>query len=56
MSSDGFPERMAGRMGGDRVTAENRKVVEIDAARNILLLKGSVPGKKDNLLIIRKVA
>ena len=46
----GYPEhvikgkRMAGRMGGKRVTSQNLKVVFIDKAKNLLALKGAVPG------------
>src|ERR671937_2315079 len=38
--------RMPGRMGGKRVTQRRLEVVEIDAERNLLLVKGSVPGPK----------
>jgi large subunit ribosomal protein L3 len=37
-------KRMAGRMGGERVSVKNVKVVYIDAAKNILAVKGAVPG------------
>lgn len=46
---------MPGRMGGARVTAKSFKVVSIDAEKNIILLSGGVPGKKGNLLEIRKI-
>lgn len=45
---------MPGRMGGARVTVKSRKVVSVDAEKNIILLSGAVPGKKGNLLEIRK--
>lgn len=45
--------RMAGRMGGDRVTVKNLKVMQIDPQNNILLLKGAVPGKRGALVEIR---
>ncbi len=45
---------MPGRMGGARVTAKSLKVVSVDAEKNIILLSGAVPGKKGNLLEIRK--
>lgn len=45
--------RMAGRMGGDRVTAQNLEVVVVDAERNLLAVKGSVPGAKGGLVMIR---
>ncbi|WP_287154647.1 50S ribosomal protein L3 [Candidatus Solincola tengchongensis] len=46
--------RMPGRMGGERVTALNLEVVDVKPERNLLLLKGSVPGPKGGLLIIRE--
>ena len=47
--------RMAGRMGGDRVTVRNLSVVGIDTERHLLLISGSVPGKPDGWLLISKV-
>lgn len=44
---------MPGRMGGQRVTVLNLQVVKVDPERNLLLVKGSVPGNKNSLLIIR---
>lgn len=44
--------RMAGRMGGDRVTVKNLEIVAIDAATNELLIKGAVPGGRNSLLMI----
>jgi len=46
--------RMAGRMGGRRVTVQGLRVVEVDAERNLLLVKGSVPGCNGGLLRVRK--
>jgi large subunit ribosomal protein L3 len=46
--------RMAGRMGGDRVTARNLEVYRSDPERNILLVKGALPGPKNGLLLIKK--
>lgn len=46
--------RMAGRMGGDRVTTKNLKVVKVDAENNILMLRGSVPGANQGIVIISK--
>lgn len=46
--------RMAGRMGNRRVTTQNLRVVEILADRNILLVRGSVPGAKNGLVIVRR--
>ena len=55
----GFPEhvvkgkRMAGRMGGERVTTENIKIVQIDKEKNLLFLKGAVPGIPGGIVEIR---
>lgn len=46
--------RMAGRTGGDQVTTENLKVVKIDKEKNLMLLRGSVPGPKGSYVIIWK--
>ncbi len=46
--------KMAGRMGVDRVTVKNLAVVQIDPAKNLLLVSGAVPGAKNGLLVIRK--
>lgn len=45
--------RMAGRMGGERVTTLNLTVVEADAERDLLLVRGAVPGPKGGLVLIR---
>ncbi|MBC7247040.1 MAG: 50S ribosomal protein L3 [Actinobacteria bacterium] len=46
--------RMPGRMGGERVTALNLEIVDVKPERNVLLLKGSVPGPNGGLLVIRE--
>jgi large subunit ribosomal protein L3 len=46
--------RMAGRMGTDRVTVQNLKVVLVDPERNMLAIKGAVPGAKNGLVMIRQ--
>ncbi len=46
--------RMAGRMGGDRVKMANLEVVKIMADKNVLLIKGSVPGAKGSYVLIEK--
>ncbi len=46
--------RMAGRMGGSRVTVPNLLVVRADPERNLLLLRGAVPGPREGLLLISK--
>jgi large subunit ribosomal protein L3 len=45
--------KMPGRMGGERVTVKNLKIVKIDAQNNILIIKGAVPGRTGALLEIR---
>ncbi len=44
--------RMGGRMGGDRVTTTNLEVVSVDAEKNIIYVKGSVPGSINGLVMI----
>ncbi len=46
--------KMAGRMGNDRVTVQNLKVLRVDAERNLLLVQGSVPGANEGLVIVRR--
>lgn len=46
--------RMAGRMGGKNTTIQNLRVVRIDQDRNLLIVKGAVPGPKNSYVIIRK--
>ncbi|MBN2546171.1 MAG: 50S ribosomal protein L3 [Spirochaetes bacterium] len=46
--------KRAGRMGNDRVTVLNLKVVDMDVEKNLIMVKGSIPGNKKNLLYIRK--
>jgi large subunit ribosomal protein L3 len=46
---------MAGRMGGKRITQPGLVVHEIDAERNLLLVKGSIPGPKSGIVEIRAV-
>jgi large subunit ribosomal protein L3 len=46
--------RMAGRMGGSRVTQVGLTVHDVDAERNLLLVKGAVPGPKNGLVEIRE--
>lgn len=48
--------RMAGRMGSDRVTIKNLKVVRLDKESNVLFIKGSVPGATNSYIEIRKNA
>jgi large subunit ribosomal protein L3 len=44
---------MAGRLGGQKVTTLNLEVVSADAERDILLVKGAVPGPNGGLVVIR---
>ena len=46
--------RMAGRTGGNKITTENLKVVKIDKEKNLMLVRGSVPGPKGTYVIIWK--
>ncbi len=46
--------RMAGRMGGERVTVQNLQVLKVDAEKNLLVVKGSVPGPRNGYLLIQK--
>ncbi|MDR1679526.1 MAG: 50S ribosomal protein L3 [Prevotellaceae bacterium] len=46
--------RMAGRMGGDKVTVQNLQVLKVIPEHNLLLVKGSVPGAKGSIVIINK--
>jgi len=45
--------KMAGRMGGERVTVKNLKIVKIDKENNLLAVKGAVPGRRGTLMEIR---
>lgn len=45
--------RMAGRMGGERVTVKNLKIVKVDPENNLLAVRGAVPGRRGTLLEIR---
>nr|YP_009393963.1 ribosomal protein L3 [Polysiphonia sertularioides]ARW62525.1 ribosomal protein L3 [Polysiphonia sertularioides] len=50
-----FPgKRMAGRMGHNKVTIKNLKIIRIDHNNNVLIIKGSVPGKKGNIVYINQ--
>jgi len=44
---------MAGRMGSDRITVKNLKVIGIDKENNIMLVSGAVPGRRGTLVEIR---
>ena len=46
--------KMAGRMGNEKITIQNLKVLKVVKEKNLLVLKGSVPGHKNSILVIRK--
>jgi len=60
IGASAFPSRVlkgmraAGHMGGGRVTVRNLKVVRVDAGKNILVVRGAVPGAGGGYLVIRK--
>jgi large subunit ribosomal protein L3 len=60
IGASSFPSRVvkgmraAGRMGADRVTTRNLKVVRVDAENNLLLLRGAVPGAPGSYIVVRK--
>jgi len=60
IGSSAFPSRVlkgmraAGQMGQDRVTVRNLEVVKVDAEKNILVVRGSVPGSGGGYVVIRK--
>ncbi|MDK2918783.1 MAG: large subunit ribosomal protein [Candidatus Petromonas sp.] len=47
-------QKMAGRMGNERVTVQNLEVVRVDADRNLLLIKGAIPGPKGGVVTIKE--
>jgi large subunit ribosomal protein L3 len=47
-------QRMAGHMGNEKVTVRNLEILEANPARNVLLVRGAVPGPRGGLLIISK--
>jgi large subunit ribosomal protein L3 len=46
--------RMAGRMGGDNVKVQNLRVLKVVAEKNLLVVKGAIPGHKNSYVIIQK--
>lgn len=60
IGASSFPSRvfkgqhLPGHMGQDKVTVQNLEVVRVDRQNNLLAVKGSVPGSKGSLLVIRK--
>ncbi len=49
-------KRMPGRMGSDRVTVKNLKVVDIKPEENVILIKGAIPGSKTGIIELKKVS
>jgi large subunit ribosomal protein L3 len=47
--------KMSGQMGATTRTAMNRRIEKIDPERNLILVRGSVPGARNNVVIIRSV-
>lgn len=47
-------KKMPGQYGHERVTVQNLEVVKVDAARNIILIAGGIPGPKDSLVIVKE--
>ena len=46
-------KKMAGRMGNKKVTKQNLKIISIDESNNLLVIKGSVPGKKNSIILLK---
>lgn len=46
-------QTLPGRMGGERVTTQNLEIVSVDAEKNLLLIKGAVPGPKNSYVVIK---
>jgi large subunit ribosomal protein L3 len=46
--------RMAGRMGGDRITVKNLKIVQVDAENGLIFISGAIPGRRGTLVEIRE--
>ncbi|NLD51933.1 MAG: 50S ribosomal protein L3 [Clostridiales bacterium] len=59
LSANSTPSRvfknrhMSGQYGVERVTVQNLEVIELDAERNLMLVKGAVPGAKNSVLLVR---
>ena len=60
IGASSFPSRVvkgmraAGRMGGDRVTTRNLRIVAVDAENNLLVVRGAVPGAPGGYVVVRK--
>jgi len=47
-------KKMPGQMGNEKVTVQRLQIVRIDAADNLMLIKGAIPGHKNNIVIIKQ--
>ena len=45
-------KRMPGQYGNERVTVQNLEIVKVDVARNVLLIKGAIPGPKGGIVTV----
>ena len=46
--------RMAGHMGDERVTVQNLEVIRVDPERNLIAIRGAIPGPRGGLIMIKK--
>ncbi|HET7616806.1 MAG TPA: 50S ribosomal protein L3, partial [Bacillales bacterium] len=46
-------KKLPGRMGGERVTVQNLSVAKVDAERNLLLIRGNIPGPKKSFVTVQ---
>ena len=46
-------KKMPGQYGNEQVTIQNLQVVKVDEARNVLLIKGAIPGNRNGLVLIK---
>ena len=46
-------KKMAGRMGNKKVTKQNLKILNIDNSNKLIIVKGSVPGKKNSIVFLK---
>ena len=60
MGSSSWPSRvfkgknLGGQWGNEKVTVQNLQVVRVDVERNMLLIKGSIPGRRGTLVTVRQ--
>jgi large subunit ribosomal protein L3 len=45
--------KMPGRMGGDKCTVQNLKIVKIDAEKKVIIVRGAIPGPRNCTVIVR---